>query len=83
MRIRVKKHHGNNVIKLESFGDIKEINFNEDLLNPQDEIVSLLFRGHMSSGIIDLKPEDVEKIYNTIAEKKRLIKDFKIIKDKK
>ena len=83
MRIRIKKHHEGRVIRVEGSGNIGEIGFNEDLLNQKNEVVSIFFRGHTSSGILDLMPDEIEKLCNVLNEKKKLIKGVKIIRDKK
>ncbi|MBI2629281.1 hypothetical protein HYW74_04305 [Candidatus Pacearchaeota archaeon] len=79
MKLRVKKLHEKGILKMESYGDIKEILINEDLLHPEKEAISVCFRGANSSGILDLTPKEIEKIYNSIKSKKKLIKSVKII----
>lgn len=80
MKIRVKKANSDGIVMLESGGQIKEILINEDFLHPKQESISLCFKGQNSSGIIDLSSEEVEKLYNTLNQKKHLIKGFKVMK---
>jgi len=80
MKIRVKKANNDGIVRLESSGQIKEILINEDFLHPKQESISLCFKGQNSSGIIDLSSEEVEKLYNTLNQKKHLIKGFKVMK---
>lgn len=80
MQIRIKKKNKDGLVRLESGGDVKEIRINEDFLNPNNESISVCFRGKNSSGIIDLTPKEIEMLYNSIKEKTHLIKDFKVIK---
>ena len=80
MKLRVKKANSDGIVRLESSGQIKEILINEDFLHPKQESISLCFKGQNSSGIIDLSSEEVEKLYNTLNQKKHLIKGFKIMK---
>ena len=80
MRLRVKKLHENKVLRMESVGGVKEVIINEDLLHPEKESVSVCFRGHDSSGILDLTPREIENIYNSIKTEKKLIKGVKIIR---
>ncbi len=79
MKVRVKKINKDGRVRLESQGQIKEILINEDFLNAEESI-SLCFKGKNSSGIIDLAPEEIEKIYNSIKGKTHLIKGIKVIK---
>ena len=80
MKLRVKKANSDGIVRLESSGQIKEILINEDFLHPKQESISLCFKGQNSSGIIDLSSEEVEKLYNTLNQKKHLIKGFKVMK---
>ncbi|MBS3092631.1 hypothetical protein J4466_04390 [Candidatus Pacearchaeota archaeon] len=83
MKLRVKKLHENKVLRFEAGGEVKEILINEDLLHPDKESVSLCFKSHNSSGIIDLTPREVDRLYNSIKNKKQLIKDIKIMQFEK
>ncbi|MEM3113039.1 MAG: hypothetical protein QXI33_01295 [Candidatus Pacearchaeota archaeon] len=83
MKIRVKKSNNDGLVRLESGGEIKEILINEDFLHPKQESISLCFRGKDSSGIIDLSSEEIERLYNTINQKKHLIKGLKVMKFEK
>ncbi len=80
MKLRVKKLHEKRILRMESYGEIKEVFINEDLLHPDKEAVSVCFRGNNSSGIVDLTPREIERLYNSIKNKKRLIKSVKIIR---
>lgn len=53
---------------------------NEDFLHPKHESIALGFRNEDSSGIIELTPEEVDKIIDSIKRKKHLIKGIKIIR---
>jgi len=77
MQIRVKKLVQNKIVRLESLGDVKEIFLNEDLMHPERESVSLCFKGNNSSGIVDLSPAEIEKLYRTVQDRMHLIKGFK------
>ena len=80
MKVRVKKKNKDGLVKLESGGEVKEVLINEDFLNPGEESISVCFRGKNSSGIIDLTPQEIEKLYNSVRKKTHLIGDFKVIK---
>jgi hypothetical protein len=83
MRVRVKKINQKNIVKMETFGEIKELLINEDLVNPDNESISVCFRGSNSSGIIDFKPSEIESIYQSVKTRIGLVKDAGKIKRKK
>lgn len=80
MNIKIKKKNKDGIVRLESSGNIKEVIINEDILKPDAENVSLCFKGKDSSGIIYLKPSEIEKLYYSVKEKMHLIKGFKTFK---
>ena len=80
MKAKIKKINSDGIVKLETSGDIREIWINEELLHPDDESISLGFRGKDSSGIIELTTKEFEKINSDLKKKIHLIKGFKIIK---
>lgn len=77
MQIKIKKQNKDGLIRLETSGRVEEIMINEDLMNPDNESISLCFRGINSSGIIDLKPAEFEKLYDAVKGRIHLIKGFK------
>lgn len=77
MQIKVKKSNKDGVVRMETSGEVKEVLINEDILNPAKESISLCFRGKNSSGIVDLTPAEVEKLYNTVKGRMHLIKGLK------
>lgn len=80
MKLRVKKINADGHMRMETSGEIKEVLINEDFMHPDDESISVCFKGKSSSGIIDFTPEEIEKLYNSVKGKTHLIKGFKIIK---
>ncbi len=80
MKLRIKKANSDGIVRLESGGQIKEILINEDFLHPKQESISLCFKGQNSSGIVDLTPEEIERIYHSLKTKRHLIKGFKVMK---
>ena len=80
MQIKIKKQNKDGVVRLESSGEIKEVIINEDFLEPDKESVSVCFRGKDSSGILDLSPDELTRLYNSVKNRLHLIKGFKIIK---
>lgn len=82
MQIKLKKQNQDGLIRVETGGDIKEVLINEDMLHPNNESISVCYRGKNSSGIIDFTPAEIEKIYFTVQKRVHLIKGFKVFKDK-
>ncbi|MBS3072471.1 hypothetical protein J4477_01395 [Candidatus Pacearchaeota archaeon] len=80
MKIRVKKIKDGSVSRVEGGGEIKEILINENFLEPNNEAISLCFRGVNSSGIIEISLKELNEIHKALKEKKHLIKGFKIMK---
>jgi hypothetical protein len=83
MRVRVKKINQKNIVKMETFGEIKDLLIKEDLANPDNESISVCFRGGNSSGIIDFKPSEIESIYKSVKSRIGLVKDVGKIKRRK
>ncbi len=81
MRVKIKKTNRDGIARMETAGDIKEVIIKEEFLNPDDEAIALCFRGKDSSGIVELKTEEFEDIYNSIKKRLHLIKGFKRIVD--
>ncbi|PIN86256.1 hypothetical protein COV19_05600 [Candidatus Woesearchaeota archaeon CG10_big_fil_rev_8_21_14_0_10_44_13] len=77
MQLKVKKENKDGVVRLESSGIVKEIIVNENLLNPDEESVSICYRGKNSSGIIDFTPAEIDKIFESVKNRMHLIKGLK------
>lgn len=77
MQIKIKKTNPDGIARMETSGKIQDILINEDLLHPDNESVSLCFRGKRSSGIIDLSPAEIEMLYDSVRKRMHLIKGFK------
>lgn len=83
MDIKVKKKKFEKIARLETTGKIKEFIFKEDVLKSQDSSLLLCFRGKDSSGIIELSPEDIQRLYEEINHRKKLVSGAKVMKFKK
>ena len=46
-------------------------------MHPNEESISVCFRGKSSSGIVDFTPEEFEKLFETVKSRIHLIKGFK------
>jgi len=74
MKVRIKKHNQDGIMRAETSGRIMEILINEDFMNPNNESIAICFRGKSSSGIIDLTPEEVDRLMATVRQRMHLIK---------
>lgn len=83
VNLKIKKSNKDGIVRLETSGKIREVLINEDLLHPQEESISICFKGQNSSGIIDLTPQELEKLYFTVKKRVHLIKGFKRLDNKR
>ena len=83
MKVKTKKQDSDGVVKLEVYGEIKEVRINEDFLNPKNASIDLCFRGKDNSGIIELTPEEIKFISKQISPKMNLLGKAKVMKFKK
>ncbi|MBI2043811.1 hypothetical protein HYT24_00405 [Candidatus Pacearchaeota archaeon] len=83
MKVRTKKLHDRGIAKVETSGEIKEIIINEDFMNPKGLSVSVCFRGHNGSGIVDLTAEEINEIQSELSSKKKLLGKVKVMRFKK
>jgi hypothetical protein len=81
MRIRVKKLHSGRIVKLESGGEIREVLIHSDMFDKEKGKISICFRGHKNSGIVELSEKEANDLYKTLGSKIDLIKEIKIIKN--
>jgi len=81
MKIRVKKLHDGRVVKLESGGEIREVLIHSDLFDKEKGKISICFRGHKNSGIVELSEKEANDLYKTLGSKIDLIKEIKIIRN--
>ncbi len=83
MIVRTKKLHDHGIARVEASGEIKEIIINEDLMHPKHMTVSVCFRGHNGSGIVELTPKEVDEIQKELSSKKKMLGKVKVMKFKK
>lgn len=81
VQIKIRKKNKDGHVRLESRGTIREVFINEDMLKPNQESISIHFSGSGTSGLIDFKPEELEKLYNTLRNRMHLIKGMKGMKN--
>lgn len=81
MIIKSKRSNNGRVMKLAAGGEIKECFIKENILEPKKAVVQVCFRGNISSGILELSLDEVEKIHMTIKQTKptkiKVLKDYK------
>ena len=81
MIVKSKRSENGQTRKLSAGGEIKECFVKENILEPKKAQVQVCFRGNVSSGILELSTDEVEKIYNTIKKTKpskiKVLKDYK------
>ena len=81
MIVRSKRSENGVIKKLAAGGEIKECFIKENILEPKKANVQVCFRGNVSSGILELTIDEVEKIYKTIKQTKpskvKVLKDYK------
>jgi hypothetical protein len=77
MQIKVRKTNQDGIVRLETGGAIQEVLINEDILHPDAESISICFRGKNSSGIVDLTPAEIDKLYESVKNRMHLIKGLR------
>ncbi|MCF7862262.1 hypothetical protein K9M79_08560 [Candidatus Woesearchaeota archaeon] len=82
MKIKLRKQNHDGITRVETGGDLKEVIINEDLLHPNNESISVCYRGKNSSGIVDFTPQEIEKLYSSVRKRLHLVKGVKILMDK-
>ncbi|VVB77958.1 Uncharacterised protein [uncultured archaeon] len=80
MKVKVKKLHSKGLVRIEGSGEIKEVLIHSDMFDAEKGKISLCFRGHNSSGIVELTEKEANDLYKTLGSKINLIKDIKIIR---
>ena len=83
MKIKAKKHNPDNIVPLETSGQIKEVLINEDILKPKEASVSICFRGKSSSGIVEMSVKELESLYKRVEPKIQMLKGIKVMKFQK
>ena len=81
MNIKLRKQNKDGILKVETKGDIKEVQINEDFMKPNEESIAVCFKGKESSGIVEFSPQEIEQLYNSVKQRTHLIKGIKIFKE--
>ena len=81
MIIKTKYKTGNGSRRVKNQVHIEEIIINENMMNPKDEKFEIAFRNNSTSGLIEFRPDEMERLARTIKDKTNLIKGVKIIRD--
>lgn len=80
MQIKVRKVTPDGEVRLEAKVEIKEVMINESFTQA-GETVTLGFRGKSSSGLIELKRREAEKLCKSLKGRLHLIKGAKVFRD--
>jgi hypothetical protein len=80
MQIKIRKVTPDGEVRLEAKVDIKEVMINESFM-PDGENVVLGFRGKSSSGLIELKRGEAERLCRTLKGRLNLVKGSRILED--
>jgi len=84
MRIKTKKQDQKDIVRLETYGGLKEVIVKEDIFNSKGNLVELCFRGENSSGIVELTADEIERINAEFQKgRKQISKNVKVMKFKK
>ena len=84
MIIKTKKQDSKGIIRLETYGGLREVIVKEDIFNPDNNLVEVCFRSESSSGIVELSADEVEMINAEIQKsRKQISKNVKVMKFKK
>ena len=81
MIIKTKYKTRNGSRKVKNQVHIEEIMINENMINPKNEKFEIAFRNNSTSGLIEFRPDEIERLIRTVRDKTNLIKSIKIIKD--
>ena len=66
--------------KVKNHVHIEEIIINENMINPKNEKFEIAFRNNSTSGLIEFRPDEMDRLIKTIKDKTNLIKSVKIIR---
>lgn len=81
MIIKTKYKTRNGLRKVKNQVHIEEIIINESMMNPKTEKIEIGFRNNQTSGLIEFRPDEMDRLIRTIGNKTNLIKSVKIIRD--
>ena len=81
MIIKTKYKTGRGPRRVKNQVHIEEIIINENMMNPKEEKFEIAFRNNSTSGLIEFRPDEMDRLVKTIKDKTNLIKSVKIIRD--
>lgn len=81
MIIKTKYKTGRGPRRVKNQVHIEEIIINENMMNPKDEKFEIAFRNNSTSGLIEFRPDEMDRLAKTIKDKTNLIKGVKVIRD--
>jgi len=81
MIIKTKYKTRNGPRKVKNHVHIEEIIINENMINPKNEKFEIGFKNNSTSGLIEFRPDEIDRLIRTVRDKTNLIKSVKIIGD--
>ena len=81
MIIKTKYKTGNGPRKVKNQVHIEEVIINENMTSPKNEKFEIAFRNNSTSGLIEFRPDEMDRLIKTMGTKTNLIKSVKIIRD--
>ena len=81
MIIKTKYKTGNGPRKVKNQVHIEEIIINENMINPKNEKFEIAFRNNSTSGLIEFRHDEIERLVRTVKGKTDLIKSVRIIRE--
>lgn len=82
MNLKIKRKTEHGYVRKAYRGDIKEILINEDIMDPDGEVIKVCYRGMTHSGIIEFRQSEFEKLANSMKGREKLVKGFKVFRGK-
>jgi len=79
MQIKIRKTNLDGMVRLETSANIEEVMINEDILHPKKESIAICFRGKNSSGLVEMSPEELDRLFTSVKQRMHLIKGIKRI----
>jgi len=80
MIIKTKYKTRNGLRKVKNHVHIEEIMINESMISKKDEKFEIAFKNNTTSGIIEFRPDEMDRLIRTVGDKTSLIKGMKIIR---
>ena len=81
MIIKTKYRTRDGPRRVKNHVQIEEVIINENMTSPKSEKIEIAFKNNSTSGLVEFRPDEIERLISTVKGKTRLIKSIKIIKN--